>query len=216
LVLADLDDLQNAEKNIDASHAALTEKMGATFAGTTEALADLGYVHSLQGKLDVANQELKQAIANKTGSKDDDTSTELAWLSDVERRRGSLDEARSLAQRARDEAIKIYGERSRQAARAHYALAMALVDAHENERAQTELRASLDSFAQIAPPDGMHPLSSGPRLELGRLLAADSAHAAEAVRWLESAVQLRTRTYGAQHRLTVEARDVLAKTTVSR
>jgi hypothetical protein len=62
----------------------------------------------------------------------------------------------------------------------------------------------------------MHPLSSGPRLELGRLLAADSAHAAEAVRWLESAVQLRTRTYGAQHRLTVEARDVLAKTTVSR
>jgi tetratricopeptide (TPR) repeat protein len=216
LVLADLGDLQNAEKNIDTAHAALTEKMGATFAGTTEALADLGYVHSLQDKLDVAEQELKQAIASKTESKDDDTSTELAWLSDVERRRGSIDEARSLAQHAHDQAIGLYGERSRQAARAHYALAMALLDAHENDRAQTELRASLDSFKQIAPPDGMHPLSSGPRLELGRLLAADSAHAAEAAQLLESAVRLRTSTYGAQHPLTLQARDALAKITANR
>ena len=216
LVLADLDDLQNAEKNIDTAHAALAEKMGATFAGTTEALADLGYVHSLQDKLDVADQELKQAIANKTESKDDDTSTELSWLSDVERRRGSLDEARTLAQHARDQAIGLYGERSRQAARAHYALAMALLDAHENDRAQTELRASLDSFAQITPPDGMHPLSSGPRLELGRLLSADAAHSKEAARWLQSAVQLRASTYGAQHPLTLQARDVLEKVAANR
>ena len=216
LVLADLGDLQNAEKNIDTAHNGLAEKMGPTFAGTTEALADLGYVHSLQDKLDAADQELKQAIANKTESKDDDTSTELAWLSDVERRRGSLDDARPLAQRARDQAVKLYGEHSHQAARAHYALAMTLLDAHENERAQTELRASLDSFKQIAPPDGMHPLSSGPRLELGRLLAADAAHASEATQWLESAVQLRTSTYGAQHPLTLQARDALAKITANR
>lgn len=211
LVLADLGELQAAEIQIDAAQRALAEKFGPTFAGATEGLADLGYVHALQGKLDVAEQELTQAIANKNASKDDDLANELAWLSDVRRRRGSAADALSFAQRARDAAAALYGERSREAARAHYALGMALLAMHENDRAQSELRASLDSFALIVPPDGMHPLSSGPRLELGRLLASDPAHAPQASKLLASALRLRTDIYGADHPLTLEARDALAK-----
>jgi len=216
LVLADLGDLQDAENQIDTAHRALAEKFGATFAGATEGLADLGYVHALQGKLDIAEQELRQALANKTASKDDDLANELAWLSDVRRRRGSTDDALSLAQRARDAATTLYGERSRQAARAHFALGMALLATHANDRALTELRASLDSFTRIVPPDGMHPSSSGPRLELGRLLASDPTHAAEASTLLASAVRLRTDTYGSEHPLTLEAREALAKVSASR
>jgi serine/threonine-protein kinase len=210
LVLADLGDLQDAESQIDAAHRALAEKFGPTFAGATEGLADLGYVHALQGKLDVAEQELTQALANKNANKDDDDANELAWLSDVRRRRGSADDALLFAQRARDAATTLYGERSREAARAHYALGMALLAAHEKASARAELRASLASFAQIVPPDGMHPLSSGPRLELGRLLASDPAHAAEASGLLAAAVKLRTDVYGADNPLTLEASDALA------
>ena len=211
LLLVDLGDADTAEPLITAARDTLAQKMGANFAGVAEATADLGYAHLAQNRLDAAEQELRQAIASKTGNKDDDIATELTQLSHVRRLRGVADEAVTLAQQARDNAVKLYAERSRQAARAHYALGLAFLAAQRNEQAQAELRASLASFALIAPPDGMHPYSAGVRLALGRMLAMQRGHAAEGIAFMRQAVTLREQTFGADHALTREARDALAQ-----
>jgi eukaryotic-like serine/threonine-protein kinase len=211
LLLVDLGNADTAEPLIAGARDALTQRMGASFAGVTEAIADLGYVHLAQGRLEAAEQELRQAIASKTENKDEDIATELTQLSHVRRLLGATDEAVTLAQQAHENAVKLFGERSRQAARAHYALGLALLTARRSEQAQMQLRASLASFALIAPPDGMHPYSAGVRLALGAMLAAQHEHAAEGVTLLRQAVTLRERTFGADHALTREARLALAQ-----
>ena len=58
----------------------------------------------------------------------------------------------------------------------------------------------------------MHPYSAGPRLALGRLLATgDKSDRPEAARLLHQAADLRARTYGDTHPLTVEARTALTE-----
>ena len=213
VVLADLGDLAGAEQQIAAARDALVQRFGDKFAAVVEATSDLGYVHGLQGKLELAEQELRQAIAEKSDSHDEDTSTELMRLSDVRRQRGDVDDAITLGQNARDNALKVYGEHSRQAARGHYYLALALLAAPRDADAQAELRASLQSFALIVPPDGLHPFSAGPRLVLGKLLATQPAHSAEGLGFLRQAVKLREQTFGSEHPLSVEARVALAQAT---
>lgn len=210
-LLTDLGDTDTAGQRIVAARDAFTQRYGAKFAGVTEALSDLGYVHTAQGKLEVAEQELRQAIADKAESHDEDVSTDLTRLSDVRRLRGDVDEAMSFGQRARDNALKLFGERSRQAARAHYALGLAVLAAHHDDQAQAELRASLQSFVLIAPPEGLHPFSAGPRLALGKLLASQPGHTAEALALLRQALQLRTENFGIDHPLTIEARTALTQ-----
>jgi tetratricopeptide (TPR) repeat protein len=213
VVLADLGDLAGAEQQIATARDALIERFGDKFAAVIEASSDLGYVHDLQGKLELAEQELRQAIAGKNDGHDEDISTELMRLSDVRRQRGDVDEAVTSGQNARDNALKVYGEHSRQAARGHYYLGLALLAAHRDADAQAELRASLQSFALIVPPDGLHPFSAGPRLALGRLLAAQSQHSAEGLDLLRQALKLREQTFGSEHPLSVEARSALAQAT---
>jgi len=86
-----------------------------------------------------------------------------------------------------------------------------LLDAQRADDAQTELRASLQAFASIAPPDGLHPFSAGPRLALGKLLAAQQPHSVEALKLLHEAVKLREQTYGSEDPLSAEARAILAQ-----
>ncbi len=211
VVLADIGDLDAAERQIAVPHDALVKSHGAKFNPTVEALSDLAYVHTLQGKLELAEQELHEVLADKDESHDDDQSTELMRLSDVRRLRGDVDDAVALGQRARDNAFKLYGERSRQSARAHYFAGLALLAVHRDDDAQKELHASLQSFVLIVPPDGMHPFSAGPRLALGSLLAARQKDSAEALSLLRQALKLRTENFGSDHALTVEARTALAR-----
>jgi hypothetical protein len=105
---------------------------------------------------------------------------------------------------------RLYGERSRETAVAHFALARALLAANQSQAAEQELRATLGSYALIAPPDGAHPASAAPRIELARLLLARHA-ADEALPLLREATRLRTQAYGADHALTLEARSALAQ-----
>ena len=210
MLLAELGDLDGAQSRAESVHEAFDKLLGATAGETIEAIGNLGYVHALKGQLESAQQELQQAIDGKRKAHDDDVALELGWLADVQRLRGDSAAAVALAQQARDVAVKLYGERSGQAARAHYALGLALLAAQRNE-AETELRASLASFALIAPPDGMHPYSAGPRLVLGKLLAArGESRRADARALLRQALELRTATYGDGHPFTIEARTALA------
>jgi eukaryotic-like serine/threonine-protein kinase len=210
MLLAELGDLDDAQSRAESVHEAFDKLLGATAGETIEAIGDLGYVHALNGQLESARQELQQAIDGKRKAHDDDVALELGWLADVERLRGDSTAAVALAQQARDVSVKLYGERSGQAARAHYALGLALVAA-QRDGAEAELRASLKSFALIAPPDGMHPSSAGPRLALGKLLGArGEPRRADARALLRQALELRTATYGEGHPLTIEARTALA------
>ncbi len=211
VLLADSGDLDAAERNITTARDEFGKIYGTTFAGVTEAVSDLGFVHATQARLPLAEEELRQALAARAASHDNDVSMDLAHLSDVLRLRGDIDNAVKLGRSASDNALSVYGERSRQAARAHYYYGLALASAHRNNEAQAQMRASLHSFTLIVPPDGMHPFSSGPRLALGTMLAAESGHSAEAVLLLRQALKLRTDTFGSDHQLTVEARNALAK-----
>jgi len=213
LLLADLGDLTAAQAQVASAQAAILQKFGPKSAHSTEAIGDTGYVESLRGNLETAEQDLRQSIAQKTESHDEDVSTELARLSEVRRRRGDLAEAVTLGEQSRDNALKIFGERSRQAAFAHYYLAAALLAARRDEPAERELRASLKSFSLIAPPDGLHPFSASARLELGKLLLLTGGHAAEAMALLQQSLKLRSENFGGEHPLTVEVRNVLAAAT---
>jgi eukaryotic-like serine/threonine-protein kinase len=216
VVLADLGDTDGADRQIAGAHDELVKSRGAKFNSTVEALSDLAYVHTLQGKLELAEQELREVLADKDESHDDDLSTELMRLSDVRRLRGDADDAVALGQRACDNAFKLYGERSRQSARAHYYFGLALLAAHRDDEARKQMRASLQSFVLIVPPDGLHPFSAGPRLALGTLLARRQKDSAEALTLLRQALKLRTENFGSDHALTVAARTALAQVEASR
>lgn len=208
-VLAESGALEQAEAALVAARD-ITEKSGGVQSPVfISIMNELGYLHTLQGKLETAEQELRAAIARKQVIKDEDTSIELARLSEVLRLRGDNEQAVKLAQQARDIAVRLYGERSRPAAWTHAYFGIALHAAKRDSEAEPELRAALKSFAMIVPPDGMHPFSATTRLVLAQILAPTPAHREEAAALMRESLKLRTDTFGANNPVTIEAHAAL-------
>jgi eukaryotic-like serine/threonine-protein kinase len=214
-VLAESGALEQAETALVATRDVIERPGAVQSALTVSIMNELGYLHTLQGKLESAEHELREAITRKQAIKDEDTSIELARLSEVLRLRGDNEQAIALAQQARDIAVKLYGERSRPAAWTHAYFGLALHAANRDDEAERELRAALKSFALIVPPDGMHPFSATARLALAQILAPVPAHHEEAAALMRQALKLRTDTFGANNAATIEARAALTALTTA-
>jgi tetratricopeptide (TPR) repeat protein len=175
-----------------------------------ETLSALGYAHMLGGNLDAAESELRESLALLAAMHEEDVAAVLARLSNVLLLRGDIEKALTTGRQARDNASKMSGEKSHTVARAHYCYALALIAAQQSAPAETELRAALQSYALLIPPDGMHFLSSPARLALGKLLATNSATHEESVQLVKQAIALREKNLGADDPATREARTALA------
>lgn len=86
-----------------------------------------------------------------------------------------------------------------------------MIDGARPGEAETELRASLDAFRALLPPDGAHPFSAASKLALGKLLVADPARRSEGIDLLRDSAALRERFLGSEDPRTREARTLLAK-----
>ena len=176
-----------------------------------ETLNGLGKLHLYAGKLDAAESELREALVSLGNAHIDDTAAVLARLSRVRLLRGDIAGAQDLGLQARDNALKISGEKSQTTAAAHGSYGLALSAAGQATQAQAELRASLHSYTLLLPPDGLHLFSAETRLALGSLLADRAETRDEALRLLNQAVALREEFLGADHAYTKDARAALIK-----
>src|SRR5262249_53819657 len=145
-----------------------TAQLGPNHNSTLITASNLGYVHGLQGKLELAESELRDVLARDQAAAIKDQVWELNRLGDVRRRRGDWNEAIDLHRRALQQSMALFAPNARQTALSHYHLGMALADAGQKEEAAAELRAALASWRALLPPDGAHPFSASARLALGR------------------------------------------------
>ena len=207
---ADLGRLDLAESQL-ASVRDFLRQNGGDEGELAETLNGLGKVHLYAGKLDVAESELRESLASLGKAHIDDTASVLARLSRVRLLRGDIPGAQDLGLQARENALKISGEKSQSAAAAHYSYGLALSAAGRTVQAQEELRASLRSYALLAPPDGLHLFSAAARQALGSLLAERDGSRDEGLRLLNQAVALREEFLGADNPQTKTAREALLK-----
>jgi hypothetical protein len=98
---------------------------------------------------------------------------------------------------------------------AHYYLGLALADGGQTDEAEAELRASLNIFRILLPPDAAHPFAASTRLALGKLISARADGREEGLRLLGEAVALRERFFGADDDRTREARETLERTRIA-
>jgi predicted negative regulator of RcsB-dependent stress response len=209
--IMDLGQIDQAESLLMQTRDYLRHQPGSQVQELAETLSVLGYVHFLGGKFEEAESEQREALALLNSVHDSDIVFELARLSQVLVERGHIDEAVTLAEQARDSAVKISGANSHPAAYAHYSHAQALIAAQRMGQAETELRAALKSYSTLVPPDGLHPLSAGARLALGQLLATRADGRDEGLRLVKQTVALREQFLGADDMRTRQARDALTK-----
>lgn len=207
---ADLGRTEVAEPQLIAVRDFL-RKTGGDEGELAETLNGLGKVHLLSGKLDAAESELRESLAMLGNAHIDDIAAVLARLSRVRLLRGDIAGAQDLGLQARENALKISGEKSQNTAAAHYSYGLALSAAGQTAQAQAELRASLQSYVLLLPPDGLHLFSAETRLALGTLLAEGGETRDEGLRLLNQAVTLREEFLGADHAYTKQARETLAK-----
>ncbi|MEO7064092.1 MAG: serine/threonine-protein kinase [Dokdonella sp.] len=208
LVLIEIPDLDAAEKAFTESLRIWQGKYGKEFPGTLVALAGLGRVHLLQGRLDQAQTELSEvhAMDVKLGVRDDYAN--LYELGELHRARHDTLAAVTLDREAVQRARHDTGERSRYSALAHHYLGLALRDSGDAVAAESELRAALAAFGYI--PDAAHPWAATTRLELSRLLAQRPGTADEVHHLLAEALAIRERFFGADDPRTLEVRNELA------
>jgi serine/threonine protein kinase len=203
LVLTDIGDLPAAEQAQTEAIAIFREKFGHDYEGARLALGDLAAVHTLQGRLDLAESELVEIRnvqkKNDPGSSGD--SSLLSRLGEIERLRGNTKAAVTLQREGLASAQKERGENSRFTALNHHMTGLALRDADDTPGAVRELRAALASFAGYLP-NARHPLAATTRMELATLLAREPAKRAEAIALATEALSIRREFLGADDPLT--------------
>jgi serine/threonine-protein kinase len=208
--IIDLGKIDVAEPLLVAVRDYLQQRDGSDPDEVAETLVALGYLHMLQGKLESAESEAREALQAQAAAHGADDPAALALLSQVLQRRGDIDGAISAGRQARDHAVKISGERSYDTAWAHYCYGAALAAAGQANAAEEEQRAALKSYSQLLPPDGAHPQSAGARLALGNLLSLRAESRQEGLRLVQQAVAMRDEFLGADDPRTREARGALA------
>ena len=211
LVLMDWHGLDEAEQVYSEALRIATAQLGPRHNGTLIMASNLGYVHGRQGKLELAERELRDVLARDREAGIKDEVWELNRLGDVRRQRGDWQEAITLHREALQESTALFSPHARQTALSHYFLGLALIDGGLRGEAESELRASLDAFRALLPPDGAHPFSAASKLALGKLLVADPARRAEGISLLRDSVALRERFLGSDDPRTREAQTLLAK-----
>ncbi len=211
LVLMDWHGLDEAEQVYTEALRIATAQLGPRHNGTLIMASNLGYVHGRQGKLELAERELRDVLARDREAAIKDQVWELNRLGDVRRQLGDWQEAMTLHREALKESIALFSPNARQTALSHYFLGLALIDAGQRSAAEAELRASLDAFRALLPPDGAHPFSAASMLALGKLLVADPARRSEGISLLRDSAALRERFLGSDDPRTLEAQALLAK-----
>jgi len=146
----------------------------------------------------------------------DFTAPAKSRLCSVELARGQVEAALQSGREARDNAVKIVGERSHDTASAHFAYGLALAAANQDAEAENEFRAALHSYALLLPPDGTHLRSAAVRLALAQLLTKGGRERAESVQLVTQAIALHAKVFGETDPRTQAARDVLATVQASR
>jgi serine/threonine-protein kinase len=213
LVLMDWHDLDEAEQVYREALRIATTQLGPNHNSALITASNLGYVHGRQGKLELAESELRDVLARDRAAGLKDEVWELNRLGEVRRQRGDWQEAIGLHRQALKESIELFAPNARQTALSHFYLGLALSDAGDKAEAESELRAAIAAYRALLPPDGAHPFSASARLALGRLLAAQPEAHDEGVALLREAVALREQFLGADDARTLEARQALVAVT---
>ena len=117
LVLMDWHGLDEAEQVFAESVRIATAQLGANHNMVLIAASNLGYVHGRQGKLELAERELRNVLARDRIAGIKDEVWELNRLGDVRRQRGDWHEAIELHRQALQEAIMLFSPNARQTAR---------------------------------------------------------------------------------------------------
>ena len=169
----------------------------------------LGKTYLQARKFDLAEENLRAALAMLATEHIDDTSGVLAHLSETQLARGDIAAALQSGKAAHDAAIAVSGEKSLSAGDAHTTYAMALIASKDSDQARDELRAALASYAAVVPPDGLHPGSAETRLALGTMLSETPATRDEGIHFIEQAVALYAKYFGDDAIPTRNARQVL-------
>ncbi|MGA9333675.1 MAG: tetratricopeptide repeat protein, partial [Rudaea sp.] len=209
-IVARLGQLELAEGLLTKVRDYLTRQRGSEPAELAEALCALGDVHLRSGKLDAAESEERQSLALLQKSHIDDTSCQQQRLSGIARLRGDAPAAVAFARQATENAVRVYGARSHEAAQSHYVYGLALIDDHKQAQAETQLRAALKSYALLLPPDGMHPFSADARFALGNMLVARARDRDEGLQLLQQSLQLRSGLYGTESAPVRQVHDLIA------
>lgn len=210
LVLMDWHGLDEAEQVFAEGLRIETAQLGPNHNSTLITASNLGYVHALQGKLELAESELRDVLARDRSAGLKDQVWELNRLGDVRRQRGDWREAIALHREALGQSQALFAPNSRQTALSHYYLGLALAASGANAEATEELRAAIAAYRELLPPDGAHPFSASARLALGRLLVTAADTRAEGLGLLRQALALRERFLGKDDPRTLAARDALA------
>jgi serine/threonine-protein kinase len=213
LVLMDWHGLDEAEQVYREALRIATTQLGPNHNSALITASNLGYVHGRQGKLELAESELRDVLARDRAAGLKDEVWELNRLGEVRRQRGDWREAIGLHRQALKESIELFAPNARQTALSHFYLGLALSDAGDKAEAESELRAAIAAYRALLPPDGAHPFSASARLALGRLLAAQPEAHDEGVALLRESVALREQFLGADDARTLEARQALAAVT---
>jgi serine/threonine-protein kinase len=211
LPLMDWHGLDEAEQVYAEALRINTTEFGPNHASTLTNASNLAYVHGRQGKLELAERELEDVLERERATDFKDKVFELNRLGDIRRQRGDWQSAIALHREALDEVRAMFAPNTRQAALSHYFLGLALAAGGEDVEAEAELRASLDAFRALMPPDGAHPFAASTRLALGELLVKRNAGSSEGLRLLREAVELRAHFLGGEDARTREAQQALAK-----
>jgi tetratricopeptide (TPR) repeat protein len=205
------------QRDLDAAAQALTEgmaisekKFGPSWGGIDVARGHLGYVHLLQGKLDLAAEELSATEAADQKREKKDSTINCYRLGELARLRGYNAQARQWNERALAAALASHGEKSEQAGLAHHYLALALRDSGDTAAAEKQWRAALASFGAYIP-NAEHPLAATTRYELGQLLIERNDTRAEGLRLLGDALKLREKFLGKDEPRTRQVRDAQAQ-----
>jgi predicted negative regulator of RcsB-dependent stress response len=210
-VLIDLGRYERAEPLLLGVRDFLAGHAGSDPAESSETLAALGELHLLTGHLDMAEREERQALATLTEAHMDFTAPANVRLCRIQLARGQIETALQTGREARDNSVKIAGERSHDTASAHFAYAEALAAADKDAAAEGEFRAALRAYTLLLPPDGLHLRSASVRLTLAQLLAKRERGSAESVQLVTQAIALRTQIFGETDSRTVAARALLTK-----
>ena len=209
-ILTELGDYARAEPLLVSTRDFLAAHAGSDPNEIAETLSALGELHLGQGKLELAEDDMRAALARLVEAKADYTALAQARLAHAQLRRGENDAALASANAARDNALKLAGERSHDTALARQLLGMALAASGQMELAEAQWRAALDSYTQLLPPNGMHLRSADARLALGRALVKHAPTRAEGLRLLREAASMRAQFLGADDARRREADEALA------
>ena len=211
LPLMDGHGLDESEQLFSEAMRINSAQLGPNHSTTLTNASNLGYVHDLQGKLELAERELRDVLERERAAGIKEEVFELNRLGDVRRKRGDWREATQLHREALEQVKAMFAPNTRQAALSHYFLGLALAAGGEDADAEMELRASLDAFRALMPPDGAHPFSASARLALGELLIKRDVDRQEGLRLLRESADLRAHFLGSEDARTQEARQALAR-----